>query len=176
MIPSPSPSSRWQGPLRSFLRSRALDLPAPEGKQVAQAFLPLLTDLDHVLADGTSLPTLKPLDPEQEKRRRFETLAQFLTGLTRGRPVLCVLEDLHWSDDTSLEFLHYLARRCAAHRLLLLLTYRSDEGRPSLRHCLARLDRDRLTQEILLARLTREEAEAMLQAIFALPRSAHVES
>jgi DNA-binding CsgD family transcriptional regulator len=139
------------------------------------ATLRLLTDLGHVLADGTSLPTLTPLDPEQEKRRRFETLAQFLTGLTRGRPVLCVLEDLHWSDDTSLEFLHYLARRSAAHRLLLLLTYRSDEVRPSLRHFLAQLDRERLTQEILLARLTREEVEAMLRAIFALPRSAHVE-
>ena len=89
--------------LRSLLTSRALALPAPEVKQVAQAFLPLLTDLGHVLADGTSLPTLTTLDPEQEKRRRFEILAQFLTGLTRGRPVLCVLEDLHWSDDTSLE-------------------------------------------------------------------------
>src|SRR5713226_5573832 len=161
--------------LRSHFSSHTSALTAPEARPTAQAFLPLLPDLGHVLAGGPPPFTLTPLDPEQEKRRRFETLAQFLTGLTRGRPVLCVLEDLHWSDDTSLEFLHYLARRCATHRLLLLLTYRSDEVRPSLRHFLAQLDRERLTQEILLARLTRDEVEAMLQAIFAPPRSARVE-
>src|SRR5260370_34655319 len=85
------------------------------------------------------------------------------------------MQDLHWSADRSRKSLHYLARRCTAHRLLLLLTSRSDEVRPSLRHFLAHLDRERLTQEILLARLTREEVEAMLQALFARPRSARVE-
>jgi DNA-binding CsgD family transcriptional regulator len=161
--------------LRSHFSSHSSALTAPEAKPAAQTFLPLLPDLGHVLAGGPPPSTLTPLDPEQEKRRRFETLAQFLTGQAGKRPVLCVLEDLHWSDDTSLEFLHYLARRCATHRLLLLLTYRSDEVRSSLRHFLAQLDRERLAQEFLLARLTRDEVEAMLQAIFALPRSAHVE-
>jgi len=161
--------------LRSHFSSHSEAKSAPEVERIAQAFLPLLPDIGYVLPDGTSLPTLIPLDPEQEKRRRFETLAHFLTSQARVRPVLLVVEDLHWSDDTSLEFLHYLARRCAAHRLLLLLTYRSDEVRSSLRHFLAQLDRERLAQEILLAPFTREELEAMLQAIFALPRSAHVE-
>src|SRR5713226_5919409 len=161
--------------LRSFLTGHPSPLPAPEVKQVAQAFLPLLPDAGHVLVGTPPASMLPVLDPEQEKRRRFEILAHFLTNPARTRPVLLVVEDLHWSDDTSLEFLHYLARRCSAHRLLLLLTYRSDEVRPVLRHFLAQLDRERLTQEILLVRLTRDEVEAMLRAIFALPRSAHVE-
>ncbi len=161
--------------LRSFLSSHPSVLPAPEVKQVVQAFLPLLPDLGYVFAGGTPLPTLSSLDPEQEKRRRFEILTHFLTSQASMHPVLLVLEDLHWSDDTSLEFLHYLARRCAAHRLLLLLTYRSDEVRPSLRHFLAHLDRERLVKESLLARLTRDEVEAMLRAIFALPPSARLE-
>src|SRR6266516_3964083 len=133
--------------LRSFLSSHPSALPAPEVKQVVQAFLPLLPDLGYLFAGGTPLPTLSSFDPEQEKRRRFEILTHFLTSQASTHPVLLVLEDLHWSDDTSLEFLHYLARRCAAHRLLLLLTYRSDEVRPSLRHFLAHLDRERLAKE-----------------------------
>ncbi len=161
--------------LRSFLTSHSLARPAAEVKQVAQTFLPLLPDVGHLLPDVTPLPTLISLDPEQEKRRRFETLAHFLTRLAGAHPVLLVVEDLHWSDDISLECLHYLARRCSAHRLLLLLTYRSDEVRPSLRHFLAQLDRERLAQETLLARLTRDEVEAMLRAIFASPRSARLE-
>jgi predicted ATPase len=121
------------------------------------------------------MPTLTTLDPEQEKRRRFETLARFFTAQAVKQPVFLIVEDLHWSDDTSLEFLHYLARRCAAHPLLLLLTYRSDEVHSSLRHFLAQLDRERLTQETPLAHLAQDEVDAMLRAIFVLPRSARVE-
>lgn len=161
--------------LRSFLTSHSSALPASEVRQVAQAFLPLLPDVGNLLSDIPSASPVPSFDPEQEKRRRFETLAHFLTGQTIAHPVLLVVEDLHWSDETSLEFLHFLARRCPAHRLLLLLTYRSDEVRPGLRHFLAQLDRERLAQEVSLARLRREGVEAMLRAIFALPHTTRLE-
>jgi DNA-binding CsgD family transcriptional regulator len=161
--------------LRSFLTSRASAPFAHDVQQVAQVFLPLLPAIRHVLDGVTSPPTLPWLDPEQEKRRRFETLAHFLTNQEGKQPVLLVVEDLHWCDDTSLEFLHYLARRCSAHPLLILLTYRSEEVQSSLRHFLAQLDRERLGQEITLAPFTRNEVEAMLRAIFALPQSARLE-
>jgi DNA-binding CsgD family transcriptional regulator/Flp pilus assembly protein TadD len=161
--------------LRSFLASHSSALPITEVEPLAQAFLPLLSDAGHSLADVPPASTLTLLDPEQEKRRRFETLTRFLTNQAGKRPVLLVMEDLHWSDDTSLEFLHYLARRCSAHPILLLLTYRSDEMHPGLRHFLAQLDRERLAQEHALARLTRDEVDVMLRAIFALPRSARLE-
>jgi DNA-binding CsgD family transcriptional regulator len=161
--------------LRSFLTSHAIALPAPEIELVAQAFLPLLPDLGHLIAGSPALSTTPLLDPEQEKRRRFETLAQFLTVQADTSSLLLIVEDLHWSDDTSLEFLHYLARRSSAHRLLLLLTYRSDEVGPGLRHFLAQLDRERLAQEVELARLRREGVEAMLRAIFALPPTTRLE-
>ncbi|HET8853383.1 MAG TPA: AAA family ATPase [Ktedonobacteraceae bacterium] len=161
--------------LRSHFSQRA---PAPSEtsiKLMLEAFLPLLPELGHLLA-GEPFPQTSPsLDPEQEKRRRFETLAYFLTGQAGKHPVLLVVEDLHWSDDTSLEFLHYLARRCAVSPLLLMLTYRSDEVRPRLRHFLAQLDREHLAQEISLARLARNEVDAMLRAIFGFPRSTRVE-
>jgi DNA-binding CsgD family transcriptional regulator len=161
--------------LRSFLTGHSLAMPASELMRVAQAFLPLLPDAGHLLPEVPLMPLLTSLDPEQEKRRRFEMLADFLTAQAVERPVFLIMEDLHWSDDISLEFLHYLARRCSVYPLLLLLTYRSDEVLPGLRHFLAQLDRERLSQEISLARLTREEVEAMLRAIFALPRSARLE-
>jgi predicted ATPase len=91
--------------------------------------------------------------------------------LATKQPVLLIIEDVHWSDDTSLDFLHYLARRCTAHPLLLLVTYRSEEVLSSLSKWLTQLDRERLTQELRLARLTRNDVSAMLYAIFALRRS-----
>src|SRR5262249_17936601 len=44
-------------------------------------------------------------------------------------PLLLVLEDLHWSDPSTLDLLAVLARRQEPARLLLLGTYRSAEGR-----------------------------------------------
>jgi predicted ATPase/DNA-binding CsgD family transcriptional regulator len=162
--------------LRSFLMVYPSAFSTMEVKLLFQAFLPLLPDIDLLLPDATQLPPLTPLDPEPEKRRRFETLAHFLITQTRVHPVLLVMEDLHWSDDTSLELLYYLARRCCTNNpLLILMTYRSDELSSNLRHFLAQLDRERLAQEIPIDRLKRDGVEAMLQAIFALPGKTRLE-
>jgi predicted ATPase/DNA-binding CsgD family transcriptional regulator len=133
----------------------------------ARVLAPLLPDQVVMLCDLTSLPPLPSLDPDLEKRRLFAALADFLTQQAMHRPLLLIVEDLHWSDESSLEFLHYLARRTWQHRLLLLLTYRSDEVSPGLLHLLTSLDRERLAREYQLAHLSRAEVEAMLQAIFA---------
>jgi DNA-binding CsgD family transcriptional regulator len=136
----------------------------------AREFAPLLPDVVHTLPNLTILPPLPSLDPEQEKRRLFAALAHVFLSQAAERPLLLVVEDLHWSDDTSLELLQYVARRCATQPLLVLLTYRSDEIHPTLSHWLAELDREHLGQEVTLTRLTRSETGAMLQAIFDLGR------
>jgi predicted ATPase len=118
---------------------------------------------------ASSDPSSPPIEPEQEKRRLFVVLSQFFTGLADTQPVLLTVEDLHWSDETSLEFLHFLARRCAAHPLLLVLTYRPDEMHPALSNWLAQLDRERLAHEFVLTPLSKAEVEAMLWAIFDRP-------
>lgn len=55
-----------------------------------------------------------------------ETLA-FLSELSRIRPVVVLLEDLHWSDSASLELLRFLAARISHLPVFLLITYRVDE-------------------------------------------------
>jgi DNA-binding CsgD family transcriptional regulator len=154
--------------LRSHLATASPKQVATEMGSLASALSPLLPDLLPLPSD---LPSLPPLAPDQEKRRLFAALAHLFLRLMTKQPVLLIVEDLHWSDETSLDFLHYLARRCAASPLLVLLTYRSDEVHPGLRHFLAQLDRERLAQEFTLAPLTRSEVSAMLYAIFALRRS-----
>jgi len=153
--------------LRSFLTTDARARTIAELGPLTATFSPLLPDL---LPQPLEHPMLPQLDVEQEKRRLFAGLTHVFTSQADTPPLLLVIEDLHWSDDTSLEFLHYLARRCASHGFLLLLTYRSDEVHPGLLHLLAQLDRERLAREYVLARLTRSEVEAMLQAIFAEQR------
>ena len=145
-------------------------------KSFARPLFPLLPDLVFLLPDSAPSLQLASLEPEQEKRRLFEALTQFFTRQALKQPVLLIIEDMHWSDDTSLEYLHYLARRCAAHPLLVLLTYRSDEVRSRLRQWLAEFDRERLAQELSLSPLTRNHVDAMLRVIFDIQQPIHAEA
>ncbi len=154
--------------LRSHLATSSREQVDTEMGSLASALSPLLLDLLPLPSD---LPSLPPLDSEHEKRRLFAALAHLFLRQATKQPALLIVEDLHWSDETSLDFLHYLARRCTASPLLVLLTYRSDEVHPGLSHFLAQLDRERLAQECALAPLTRSEVSAMMYAIFALRRS-----
>jgi predicted ATPase len=129
-------------PLLDLLRAYAASqLAATITSNVA----PFPREMYPLLPDLVPLPPDQPLasspDPEQEKRRLFAALAQFFIGQAGKQAMLLIIEDMHWSDDTSLEFLHYLARRSTTQPLLLLLTYRNDEVRPRLRQFLAQLDR-----------------------------------
>src|SRR5262249_32533444 len=56
--------------------------------------------------------------------RRVRGLAEALEVMTAARPLVLVLEDLHWSDPSTLAFLAYVARRRDRARLLVLGTYR----------------------------------------------------
>ena len=105
-------------------------------------------------------------EPEQEKRRCFFALMQIFTRLTVQTPLVIVIEDLHWSDDTSLEFILHFARQIASYPILLILTYRNDEPHPPLQHFLALLDRERLGLEFPLSRLSMDETKSMIRAVF----------
>ena len=56
--------------------------------------------------------------------RMLRELAEALDVLTAEQPLVLVLEDLHWSDGATLEWLAYVARRRDPARLLVLATYR----------------------------------------------------
>lgn len=154
--------------LRSVLRNHTAAELAGELGTHAPALARLVPELDAALPQATPRSRL---DTEQEKRHLFEALAQCFLRLAAQRPLLLVAEDIHWSDDSSLEFFLYLARRIEERPLVLALTYRSDEVHPSLGHFLASLDRERLATELALNPLTREDEGAMLRAIFGLRRS-----
>ena len=81
-----------------------------------------------------------------------------------------VIEDLHWCDEISLDFLAFLARGQARltgrQSLLVLATYRAEDAEPGLRGWLAQLDRERLADDVVLAPLSRDETLQMLTATF----------
>ncbi len=93
--------------------------------------------------------------------------------LAAERPLMLVLEDLHWADRATLELMAFLVRALRGVGVLLAATYRSDElhrGHP-LRPLLSGWSRVRSVERIELARFARGEVAAQLEAILGAPPS-----
>jgi predicted ATPase len=98
--------------------------------------------------------------------RLFELLLGLLARLSERTPVALVVEDLHWADQSTRDLLAFLVRNLRRERLLLGVTYRSDETQRSrLGPYLAELDRGGPVQRLELARLDRAGTAAQLAGI-----------
>jgi tetratricopeptide (TPR) repeat protein len=98
--------------------------------------------------------------------RLFELLLGLLGRLGEQAPLILVVEDLHWADRSTRQLLGFLVRNLRAERLLLVVTYRSDEPDPDrLGPYLAELDRGGRVERLELTRLDRAATVAQLTAI-----------
>jgi len=136
-------------------------LQSTSGKELAQ-FFP-----EFYLASEQA-PVLSALDPDQEKRRLFSVLTNFFFNMAKQQPLLIVIEDIHWSDDSSREFLLYLVRQSRDQPLGVIVTYRSDEVTPALRSWLSQMDRERMAQEVSLIHLMQQDVRLMVESILGL--------
>ena len=66
------------------------------------------------------------LGPQQRRERTFEAIRDLLIRESQRKPIILVLEDLHWIDRTSQEFLDYLIGFLPTARILLILLYRPE--------------------------------------------------
>jgi predicted ATPase len=114
-----------------------------------------------------TVPQSLPIGPEQERDRLFEAVSQLVINISRESPLLVVLDDLQWTDQSSLLLLHYLARGIYRESLLLLGAYRDtdvDERHP-LSPVLTELNRERLLQSAVLKRMSFNEVSEMVKQI-----------
>jgi class 3 adenylate cyclase/predicted ATPase len=128
---------------------RPLPLPLAE-------VVPLLAALLSVPLPDERYPPLT-LTPQRQKQKTLEALLTWLLALTEQQPVLFVVEDLHWIDPSTLEFLTLLVEQGPTARLLTLLTCRPEFQVPwGLRTHLT---------PIALQRLPQSQAEAMITQV-----------
>ncbi len=103
------------------------------------------------------------------RERMVREICEALEQFARDHPLILILEDLQWVDDSTLDLLSALARRRAPAKLMVLATYRPVEAILSSSP-LRRLKQDllihRLCHEIALERLTEPQVEEFLLAQF----------
>lgn len=105
-----------------------------------------------------------------------EVISTLLENVAAGTPLLVVVEDLQWADDSTLTVLRFLLRALTGGHLMVLLSFRSDDvprGHP-LRGFLTGLERDRRIVRHEVRRLTLDEVHQQASAILGSPASARV--
>src|SRR6266542_803385 len=95
--------------------------------------------------------------PEQQKQQTLQALVTIMLRIAAHQPMLFVMEDLHWVDPTTLEFLNLLVDQGPTVRILALWTFRPDfpppwTGRSHLTH-------------VTLPRLPRRQAAEMTSRV-----------
>jgi predicted ATPase/DNA-binding CsgD family transcriptional regulator len=104
-------------------------------------------------------------EPEAGRGRLFELLAGALTRFGEDAPVVLVLEDLHWADSATLDFLAFLLRNLRRDRVLVVGSYRVDDPGEWLPGWLGEARRNRLVSWLELSRLSRSELTALLTGV-----------
>src|SRR5262249_13968257 len=97
------------------------------GLQLAEA-VPLFAALLSLSLTADYAPL--PMSPEQQKHNTLQALLMILLRIATQQPVLFVMEDLHWVDPTTLEFLSLLVDQGPTARILAVLTFRPDFSPP----------------------------------------------
>ncbi|HEV2633706.1 MAG TPA: AAA family ATPase [Actinocrinis sp.] len=131
--------------------------------------------LGRLLPELAAAPAARAED-EYVRSRVFEAVGSALVRAGAGRPLVVVVDDLHWADRASRELFGFLARTLNHGPVLLLGAFRDDElhrGHP-LRQFLAELDRARRVERIDLGRLDRAQTAAQLTGILGATPSAEV--
>jgi hypothetical protein len=98
------------------------------------------------------------LDGSTSQMAVYAQARDFLVAVTAQRPLVLVLEDLHWADRASLDLLRFIAQGLAEMPLLLVATYRDEE-----------LDRRHPLAATVPLLVREAAARALVQARYALP-------
>jgi tetratricopeptide (TPR) repeat protein len=162
----------------------------------AEAYLPILEALDSLIHGSrgetaaqvmkTVAPTwyvqLTPLQSDDSSFARVREeakvaslerikreLAAFVQEMCRLQPIVLFLDDIHWADASTVDLLAYVGNKCAAMRLLLILSYRPSDlalsEHPFL-HVKMELQGHGVCREMQLGFLSRPDVERFLAMEF----------
>ncbi|HYB26184.1 MAG TPA: AAA family ATPase [Solirubrobacteraceae bacterium] len=103
--------------------------------------------------------------------RLFERLLTLLATLGAERPVLFSVEDVHWADQSTRDFLSFLIRNARTEHVAVICTYRTDElhRQHPLRPFLVEHQRLAAVQTLQLRPFSRSDLEAQLEGIIGAP-------
>ncbi|MEC3973909.1 helix-turn-helix transcriptional regulator [Amycolatopsis sp. H20-H5] len=134
------------------------------------------TAAEHGQSTSTEREAMQRPRPEQDlgQLQLFDAVLGVLTEIAEQRPVVILLEDLHWGDGSTRNLLSFLLTRLRAQRLLVVASYREEDvhRRHPLRGLLAELVRLATVERIDLRPFGAADGRAFVEALAEEPISA----
>jgi len=119
--------------IKSYFNIKEEDREFIINKEIKERTLALDEKLVGIIPPFQSLLSLKvedesylALKPTKKREKTFEALRDLFIRASQEKPLILVIEDLHWIDKTSEEFLDYLIGWIANTRIMLILLYRPE--------------------------------------------------
>jgi class 3 adenylate cyclase/tetratricopeptide (TPR) repeat protein len=155
--------------VKCFFRIEETDDPAvvcaridSEAQALGEEVRPAMPLIKYLLSVNNGGETAPNMSAEQRRVMTFEALRNLVLKKAQRCPVILVVEDLHWVDRTSEEFLIWLADSLCMAPVLMLLTYR-----PEYRH---RFPERSFVTHLTLQHLTDEESLEMASRVLTVSR------
>ena len=114
-----------------------------------------------LLGAETDDPAIRGMAAEARRRYTFEALRALTIAASARRPIVFAVEDLHWIDPASQDFLRYLAENSTRAAVLVLVTHRPGYAPPWA-------DRSYYSP-IALAPLSEGESERVVESVLRVP-------
>lgn len=152
-------------PYQCFVEALRLATPLLAAAQLAPIWLAslarLLPELREHFPEASSQAAL---DPERAQQRLFEAIVRAILELAKPRPLVLILEDLHWADEATVDAFRFLARRVPLAPVLIVATYRDEEapGTPALRRLRRELQTQGLAHQVAPRPLDLADVSALL--------------
>src|SRR5262245_35634093 len=112
-------------------------------------------------------PGTEPVTTSESSLRLFEAIVELVQCLAAHRPLVVILEDLQWADESSLRLFAFVARRLTRQRALMLATARAEDltTTPLLREILDEIERDQPAARLDVGPLSERETRELVQAL-----------
>ncbi|TAN31870.1 hypothetical protein EPN29_11740 [bacterium] len=160
------------GPFREVLAEAVAHSTAKTLQEAAGHSGPLLAYLAPGLRQkARGMPAGSDVPADQLREQLFRAVFEFLTGVQGSKPLLIVLDDLHWADEATVLLLRDLAERVGGSHMVIAGTYwdgELDSARP-FGTVLSRLLRRRRGQRVVLGRLSDRAVEKILAGMSDTP-------
>ncbi len=108
---------------------------------------------------------IEELDLENERRRIADRILELLYELVEEQPILLLLEDLQWADESSLFVYDYISRNIASKNIFTLGTRRPNESDIADK-TIDELKDDGNLEEMVLSRLSSEDVDELMDELF----------
>jgi predicted ATPase/type II secretory pathway predicted ATPase ExeA len=170
-------ASEAYGPVLEALGSLAQEPGGAECIRLLDRYAPMWLVQLPALVESAKLERLQQRIKGATRERMIRELNDFLEHLTTRTTLVLVLEDLHWSDMSTLALLTSIAQRHEAARLLILGTYRPAEAvlsAPALRQAIRELEGRGFCEHLNLELLTGQDVGAYVTARLGGTRSEDV--